>query len=200
LLTLALLASFAVLGGTYEVFSHDVAYYLYVSREVLDGAEPFRDYIDPNLPTIIYIGVPVAWLSQLFGVPVWVGFQAFVLALQGVAIGLCAYLVRARLVRSDPTLGLLVISALATGLCLVPMGLIGVDESHFGQREHLAVLLLAPWTLWHAARACDVEVPRGWLAAVLVLASVGLAIKPHFLVFWTAMEAWSFRRRLIPVL
>lgn len=195
LLVLALLACFSVLGATHEVFSHDVAYYLYVSREVLAGAEPFRDYIDPNLPTITYIGVPVAWLSGVLGIPIWVGFQAFVLALQAVSFGTSAYLVRARLARDDAPLGWLVVAALATGLCLVPMGLAGVDDSHFGQREHLAVLLLAPWTLWHAARATGLEVPRIWLALVLVLASLGLAIKPHFLLFWLVMEAWSFRRR-----
>ena len=43
---LALLAGFAIAGASVELLTHDVSYYLYVSREVLAGALPYTDYID----------------------------------------------------------------------------------------------------------------------------------------------------------
>ena len=98
---LALLAGFAIAGASVELLTHDVSYYLYVSREVLAGALPYTDYIDPNLPTIIYLGVPLAWLAGVFEVPVWSLFQGFVVLLEVVSVGLCAWLLRTRSLSDD---------------------------------------------------------------------------------------------------
>ena len=193
LVFVALLA-LTFVGAGFEIFSHDVSYYLYVSREVLTGALPYRDYIDPNLPTIIYLGVPVAWLSEVLGVEVWTGFRWFVLGLQLLSLGLCARLVRAGVAPGDPVLQWAVMTGLLTATCLVPMGLIFVDGSHFGQREHLALLCVTPYVLWHAIRTGGGALPRGWTLAVVLLASVGIAIKPHFLLFWLLLEVATGRR------
>ena len=184
----------SLVGAGFEIFSHDVSYYLYVSREVLTGALPFRDFIDPNLPTIIYLGVPVAWLSEGLGVEVWTGFRWFVLGLQLVALGLCARLVRGGVAPGDPVLQWAVMTGLLTATCLVPMGLVFVDGSHFGQREHLALLFVTPYVLWHAIRVAGESLPRGWALAVVSFASVGIAIKPHFLLFWLLLEVTTGRR------
>ena len=144
----------SLVGAGFEIFSHDVSYYLYVSREVLTGALPFRDFIDPNLPTIIYLGVPVAWLSEALGVEVWTGFRWFVLGLQLVALGLCARLVRGGVAPGDPVLQWAVMTGLLTATCLVPMGLVFVDGSHFGFPRHAAGLLHAG----HGKGALQIEV------------------------------------------
>lgn len=192
-LVLLVLVLLSLAGANLEIFSHDVSYYLYVSREVLDGARPYRDFIDPNLPTIIYLGVPVAWLSQNLGIEIWTGFQFFVVVLQIVSLGLCARLLRGWILPGDLVLQLAVIASLLTALWFVPMGLVFVDGSHFGQREHLTLLLIAPYVLWHTVRAAGGEPPRGLVLAVVLMASAGIAIKPHFLVFWLTLEVVTGR-------
>ena len=135
---LGLLGAFSVLGAAYEMLPHDVSYYLYVSREVLSGALPYRDYIDPNLPTIIYLGVPVALLSEWFGFTLWHGYQAFVVLLELVSIAASAWILRQPGGVAEVELRGVILAMLVGALCLVPMGLVYVDSSHFGQREHLA--------------------------------------------------------------
>jgi hypothetical protein len=188
------LAGFAVFGASAEVLAHDVSYYLYVSREVLAGALPFRDYIDPNLPTIIYLGVPIALVSDWTDIPIWTCFQAFVVALEVASLGVSAWLLRTRLLRDDDDLFWVVLAVLLTALCLVPMGLVGVDSSHFGQREHLTLLFVTPYVLWHAVRARGGRISPRAALAVAAFASIGIAIKPHFLLFWALLEGWSALR------
>jgi len=190
-LLLCLLVGFGLVGASYEMLPHDVSYYLYVSREVLAGALPYRDYIDPNLPTIIYLGVPVAVLSEALGVPIWSTYQVFVVAIEALAVALSAWLLRSRLLRDEDELCWVVLAILVTVLCLVPMGLVEIDSSHFGQREHLALLLITPYVLWHAVRASGGRIsdPAAWGTAAF--AAVGIAIKPHFLLFWVMIEGWS---------
>lgn len=191
---LLLLAAFAVVGARFEMLPHDVAYYLYVSRELLDGAVPYRDYIDPNLPTIIYLGVPVALVSEWTGVPIWTVYRGFVLAIEAGALGAIAWLLRRPGGVADPEQRAVVTAIWLVAIALVPMGLIAIDSSHFGQREHLALVFVAPYVVWHALRAGGGGVGRGAAVAIALYASIGIAIKPHFLVFWAALEAWALRR------
>ena len=100
LAVLLLLAGFACVGASFEVLTHDVSYYLYVSREVIGGALPYRDYIDPNLPTIIYLGVPIAAIADALDVGIHRVFQGFVVALELVSLAMCAGLLRP----ADPSL------------------------------------------------------------------------------------------------
>lgn len=190
-LLLCLLVGFGLVGASFEMLPHDVSYYLYVSRELLAGALPYRDYIDPNLPTIIHLGVPVAVLSEATGVPIWTGYRVFVVAIEALAVGLSAWLLRGWLLRDDDSLCWVVLAVLVTVLCLVPMGLVEVDSSHFGQREHLALLLITPYVLWHSVRASGGRLSSGAAWGVAAFAAVGIAIKPHFLLFWALIEGWS---------
>jgi len=191
---LGLLGAFSVLGAAYEMLPHDVSYYLYVSREVLSGALPYRDYIDPNLPTIIYLGVPVALLSEWFGFTLWHGYQAFVVLLELVSIAASAWILRQPGGVAEVELRGVILAMLVGALCLVPMGLVYVDSSHFGQREHLALLFVTPYILWHALRAGGGRLERAPALGVAAFAAIGLAIKPHFLAFWAVIEGWSWLR------
>jgi hypothetical protein len=71
---------------------------------------------------------------------------------------------------------------------LLPMS--GYD---FGQREHLMFALVLPYLLMAAGRA--VGVPMGgaipWIAGTM--AGFGVALKPHFVLLWAAVEGYLAR-------
>ncbi|MBA5640377.1 hypothetical protein H3H37_25285, partial [Duganella sp. LX20W] len=59
--------------------------------------------------------------------------------------------------------------------------LVALPGYDFGQREHLALLLVLPYLAEAARRADGAAAPRGARLAVAAWATVGIALKPHFL-------------------
>ena len=80
-----------------------------------------------------------------------------------------------------------------TVLVFVLLPLAGYD---FGQREHLTFALFLPYLLAAAGRAGGRPPGRGLAWLVGALGGVGIALKPHFVPAWLAVEAcllWSRR-------
>ena len=72
---------------------HDVAWYLYATGRLLDGATLYRDIIDLNPPLIFYLTTPAVWIArglEYSSIPV---FKVYVLLIAIFSFFLCRQII-----------------------------------------------------------------------------------------------------------
>jgi len=179
-------------GAEFATFARsDTAFLLYAAGRVLDGARLYQDVVEINPPLIVALNLPAVLLARAVGVSDIAIYRALVtLAMLG-ALAFADWSLRRALEPGSDRLRRRLVLVLAFALFLAP----GND---FGQREHLLIALALPWVLLAVGRASGRPAPAGPALAAGVLAGLGLAIKPHFLLVWAAVEgyaAWRLRAR-----
>ncbi|MEO0752749.1 MAG: hypothetical protein AAFY25_13225 [Pseudomonadota bacterium] len=179
------------LGGYFQAqtfLNHDVAWVLNSSARLLEGGTFGRDIVASNPPLIWWLNAPIAGLAQMIGADPVNMFRAVVLTL---IAGVLALLKRGLAGRVDTfaRAGVLVFLAL-----MLTLG----AHRDFGQREHLAVILILPWLMLVVGR----DVPRPQAALAGVAAGIAICFKPHFLAVPTLI--WIYvalrERSLRPVM
>lgn len=172
-----------MLSHLFPPINLDVGCLLYAAQRWLAGDRLYVDVIDPNTPWAIALHVPAELTAMHLGLdgPTW--FSAYVIFAIGVSVGLVALLSR----RYASSFGALA----APALPLLTLFVLGVDPGRcFGQREHLMLIAAAPYLVLSALRAEAVAVPLGLRLAIAVIAGLGFAIKPHFLLPLTLVELY----------
>lgn len=159
--------------------NHDVSWHMHIAQTMLGHAELHQPPVEVNPPLATLLVMPALAVAELTGIGLTLAFQLGTLALAAAVIG-----VAVALVRSGPaprSLG----PYLAGSLVLAGIWMPGVD---FGQREHLLFWLVIPLALVGYLRIVGRE-PSPWLAVSSgLVAGVGIALKPHFLAMWVALE------------
>lgn len=171
----------------------DVSWFITFAEKVVDGAVPYVDVTDPNPPAAFLSLVPAVKLARALGLAVEPVVAGLVFFAAFLSMGLCALIFRQGVRRSRESWGLLLNAAVF--LLLV------VPEIVFAEREHVALLALAPLLATLAVRA-----EGGRVAAPLrVLAGLGggvaVCFKPFFvLALVLPALALAFRERSIRLL
>jgi hypothetical protein len=150
----------------------DVSWFITFAEKFVDGKIPYVDVTDPNPPASFLAFAPAVWLARALHVAVEPIVATFVFLFSGVSIGVSALMFRCGARRSREDWGLLLNVAVFL-LMLAP-------ELVFAEREHLALLALAPML---AALSVAAEGGRAPLVLRLIAgAGAGLAVcfKPHF--------------------
>ncbi len=112
--------------------------------------------------------------------PPW--FSIYVTAAIGISVGLVWLLARAH----EAVLGSLTVRILP----LATLFALGVDPGRcFGQREHLLMVAAMPYLVLRALRVRAVQVPRWQTVLIALIAGLGFAIKPHFVLPLLARRA-----------
>ena len=190
----------ALLAGTFIVqllslLNHDTAWYLHAGAQFLEGGELYRDvFVEVNPPLAFFLTLPpvvLAHLTGLFAVDLFVVYF-YLLILASLAVTW-------RLLGADPDLspltrrGMLILAAAA--LTIGP-------SDQFGQREHFLMVLVLPYLCFAVLRARLPNLPWDAALAVGLVAGLGFALKPHYLLVPLALEAYRFAtaRRLKAVL
>ena len=141
-LTLTLLLAGLALAGFWQApkrINHDCAILLQQAGVFLDGGMPYCDFVDNNPPLITYLNVIPVALARMLGISPITTFHAIVVGLLLVSTLEILFLLQQRLSGLRLPQRWLVLLAWAA-LTLV------VDwQGDFGQREHLFVLLYAPY-------------------------------------------------------
>jgi hypothetical protein len=164
----------------------DVGWYLYGAQRLLQGVTLYKDVIDVNPPLIFYLSLPPALFSRLTGlpaVPVLLGYFLMIVAL---GLTICSVIIE-KTWKSIPHLFRRCFLIVLAFLCVRPFC--------FGQREHIMFVLSMPYAV--AAVGFSLGRPlRGRLAILTgILAGVGLALKPYFLLVWCCVEAYLMVRK-----
>ncbi len=164
-----------------SMINHDVAWFLYSVQAWFDGGRLYRDvFFEVNPPLALYLTVPPVFVSQLLGVPAPLVFTGYIFALIAFSLWLTRRLLTRQAGLSDAARrGILFSALLALALC--PAG-------DFGQREHIMVILALPYLVLTAQRVNMGACPPLLAASLGLMAGLGFALKPYFLLLPIALE------------
>ena len=167
---------FATLAMVVAVLSrlpptNDAAWQIWVGRQILGGAELYRDIIEINPPLWFWIGAPISPLG-------WGGLLIFI----GLSAGLSIALVRG-LYRDWWLPYALIFAFFLTGI------------SATGQREQFTLIAVTPYVFLTAARVEDRRVSLPFALFVGLWAALGFALKHYFGIVPLALQAWLLLKR-----
>lgn len=176
-----------------DFVNYDCAYYFLCAKKILDGKQPFVDFVDLLPPLIFYLSVPPVWLSQLLKVPIATVWSITVWCT--IVLSFLASLLLVRSARDISGRDWLAIAPLMCGFLLFNL----ILGFHFGQREHIFVLTFFPiylmrWLRWTSPSAQIGTVSKDvnkWLAIVCGSAcAVAIFVKPQFLILPVLLELY----------
>ncbi len=150
----------------------DVSWFITFAEKYLDGAVPYVDVTDPNPPAAFLALAPAVRLARALNIAAEPVVAAFVFLFAGASIALCAAIFRFGARRSREDWGLLLNAAVF--LLLVAPAFV------FAEREHLALLALAPMLASLAVDGEGCRAPRVLRLLAGLGAGVALCFKPFF--------------------
>jgi hypothetical protein len=165
----------------------DVAWTLTFARRLLEGARPYVDIVDYQPPLIFFLNVPVEMVALVTGWPESPVLALAVIGLTAVSLSLIWRILRAERARDELFVATTLVGSLLTMLVM--------PSRDLGQGEHLMIIMVLPYAVWCARlSAVDTREPLPLRLAIGLLACVGFAIKPPFLIAFVtllAYLAWS---------
>lgn len=186
-------AALGIVSFLHSHIGHDQALFLYVSREVLHGVNPYRSvFVETNPPFIFWFSMIPVLLAHGLHLDVIAGFRIFSIALLAAATLWSLSLYR----RLSGSRGLL-FWWFAFSLAFVTFDL--VHNEDFGQREHFLAVLLLPYLLLAALRLSGKVTGRWEMLAIGLTAAAAVCLKPQQIIIVVIVEAllllWTKRRR-----
>jgi hypothetical protein len=171
--------------------NHDIAWYLFATRDWLAGAELYVDIIEVNPPLYFYMTRPALFVAELFQISGANGHTVTVAVLLFVSLVWCGAILRSDFALSTGQRAMFLVGIALAALLPTLNGL--------GQREQVLVLCLLPWSLCEASARRST--PQQGLSTAL-FASAGVCLKPHFVVLPIAVTLLNCleSRSLRPVL
>jgi hypothetical protein len=154
---------------------NDVAWQLWVARQLAHGITLYTDIIEVNPPLWFWAAIPVVNMAQLLGVSSYHVLVPTILALDILALLLVRRLCR------DLQSGILIVLSF-------PVITLFAFLDVFGQREHLTLIAIVPYLVLVARRADGLSATRTIAILCGILAAFGIALKPHFLLVPVALE------------
>jgi len=167
--------------------SLDVAFVYHTAGRMLDGTRLYQDVVEINPPLVYWLSIPPAWLARAGSLDRVAVCNAYLSVWILTSLAL-SWKVMRRLApfRADVIRRFSLLALLAINFILVACG--GFNQ--FGQREHLAWVLTLPYLLCAAARVTATPICRGTRVGAGLLAGVGLALKPPFVLLWLLIEVY----------
>lgn len=160
----------------------DVDWLLIAARRLLAGGSYLSDFDEVTPPLVLVLMAPAVPLADIVGVEPYAMFMALV-----------CLLILLTILLSAPVIAWCLPDSVGSqrGALLAIAAILAFEPGFsFGQREHLITILLLPGVLWYAAREAGRPspfTPTTWFC--LVMAAVGLLIKPYYLVIALALLA-----------
>ena len=166
--------------------NHDAGWYLYAAEAMLNGKRLYIDLIDVNPPMIFLLHMPPVIISDVCGYPVTTIFNCFFLGLLACSLLLCNYLLNQCLGTQAARPRRFIIVALI--FILMPFEM---PWNCFGQREHIMCILVLPYIFSTAAWLHGYRGKKPFLFLLGILAGIGFALKPHFLIVYLVVEMYT---------
>jgi len=154
---------------------NDVAWQLWVARQLAHGITLYTDIIEVNPPLWFWAAIPIVDLAQMLGVSSYHILIPCVLAFDIVALLLVRRLCR------DLQSGALIVLGF-------PVITLFAFLDVFGQREHLTLIAIVPYLVLTARRADGLATGKTIAIACGVLAAFGIALKPYFVLVPVGLE------------
>ena len=148
--------------------NYDAGWLITVAEQTLGGRRLYTDIVEINPPLIVWLTQLPVRAARLFGIDSILAFRIFVFAMIAGSVGLMRRPAHQVLGRNHSNF-----------LLLIAVALVPLTWKYFGEREHLAVILLAPYLIINSSDAAPGTTVPTRVAAGL-LAGLGFSLKPHF--------------------
>ena len=166
----------------------DSSLILEVSQRWLNGERLYVDLIDVNPPLVFVLNLIPAIVAKFTGMDAPTAMVLCILTLIASSMWLVVKLLPDALHNGDGMLRMMLPPLILFALVIFP-------GEMFSQREHLMLITLFPYALLASARIVGASVPARRRLIVAILAAVGFALKPHFLVIPSLIELFVMNRR-----
>ena len=177
-LALALAAAWPLLSR-YVPLSHDIAWQLWIGRQISHGVGLYTPLLEVNPPLWFWAAAPIVQVSALLGISAFSGLIGFYVLATALSAGLLALLVREQ--TPGRRFSMYLVLAMAAVVLLI---------REFGQREQYTLLASVPYVALIARRAAGRPVSARLAIAVALFAATGFALKPYFVAAPLFLEAW----------
>lgn len=161
----------------------DARWLLHATVKFIHSGRYYYDFFETNPPMILYLNIPPVLLAKFFHLSLGFIFRAYVFLLAVFSLVICSVLLK-KIYHNRPKWMLhIFICALAYVFVIVP-------AHAFGEREHLALLLTAPYFFLMVLRSDNYRSSAKLVLLVGVLAGFGFAIKPYFVIPFGLVELY----------
>jgi hypothetical protein len=154
---------------------------------MLEGARLYVDIVEVNPPLVFAMDLPAVLFARWFHIPDILAYRGFVVGILAISLALSQRSLRSLCVGPGAPPRHRVIFLLVFTLFAVP-------GEAFGQREHLMLAFMLPYLFSSCVLAAG-QKTAGNSMLVGLLAGLGLALKPYFVVFWAGVELWLLIKR-----
>jgi len=166
----------------------DVSWLLHATQKFINGGHYYKDFFETNPPMILYLSAPSVLLAKLFHVSLSFSFYACVFLMAIVSFFLCYSLLQKIFEDNYKFKPYLLLVTLIFIFILLPV-------YTFGEREHLTLILIMPYLFLVTLRLKNKLINRYCLLLVGLLAGIGFAIKPHFLIPLMFVELYLMTKK-----
>lgn len=166
----------------------DVGHLLIATESMLSGGQYARDYFMPNPPMILYIYTPVIVMQHLLGMSTVLAFRLYIILLSLISLYVCLCLLNSIISIKDNKIFYVLSFFLIVTLFIVPV-------YEFGQRDCLLYLFAMPYFLAVAYQLADGSLGRSRLMVIGLMAGIGFAIKPQFMITPIMIELYIIYKR-----
>jgi hypothetical protein len=156
-----------------QTINNDVAIIIHETFQFLAGGNYVSSFYETNPPLILYLNIPVCLLSQWLGLNAFYIFWCYVASLALVS-GLTCYALMKQLLHTPLPRYITYFSLLFV--------FYNIPSTEFGEREHLACILIAPYLFATALALYRKPINQNLAFFIGLSAGFGFALKPHFLV------------------
>lgn len=155
------------------------------TRRLLEGEQPYVDYIDVSPPLVHMLLLGPVWIALHTGITMAVMMKLSV----ALSVALALLTSQRILIHGGADM---VTRRMALGICT--LALLGTAFMHqsFATRDYLTIVFSLPWFVLYSPFASRMSVPRRWRLCAAGMAAIGFAIKPYFYIFYAACVAYAW--------
>ncbi|MDR3477106.1 MAG: hypothetical protein P4M14_03655 [Gammaproteobacteria bacterium] len=186
-LFLSCLLGLEILLQSQSLIGIDMSWLLHATRRFLDGGNYWSDFFEINPPMVLYINVAPVLLAGFLKISTINAFRIYVFSLALISFCVCRRLLSQMISPRDSWIYFLLLTAIFIDMIVLP-------GYHFGQREHIATLLVLPYFLLAVMRTSQSIIKTHDAIGVGMMAGVGFMIKPHFLFAFLLVELYVWFR------
>ena len=161
----------------------DVAQYLYAAELWWDGGSLYRDYVDTNPPFVIFFSLPPVLLSRLTSISADTAVWIYTLGLIILSLVIVRVLL-GRLLSGDSS------RLVHMVWFIMALAMLSPPDRVFGQREHVAFILLLSYLTAAALQERGRPIGRGAAVLIGILASCGVLLKPYLAILPCGVEIY----------
>lgn len=168
--------------------SADVSYLLHVTKQLINGGTYFKDFFETNPPMILYLYLPVCFLQKTLHISIENALRFVIILEASISLITCYFLLKRIFKRHEFYQVFALLIAISFVLFYQP-------AYQFGQREHIFMIVMLPYTFLVLLNIEGKKVHCLIKWALSFFVAMGLALKPFFLFPFILIEFYIIYRK-----